>query len=278
MMHAMWSRVTFNIGWPVAPYQSAVSMLVRLLLVVGLFPALGNDLLGQTPTIHFDEASKTFRIDAADTTYVLGINAEKQVQALYWGKRLGAGDQFPTATQMPPAAAFDLPITTTPQEFVGWGGGLYVEPDLKITFPDGNRDLALQYVSHAIEGQTLRITMKDISRDVYVILAYTMDGETGVLRRSADIQNRTNAPFTIEQVEAATWNLPRGTDYRLRYLTGRWAAEWNLQERAILPGKTVVESRRGTTCSQNSPWFAIDHSGDGGPESGDVWVGAARGR
>jgi alpha-galactosidase len=225
-------------------------------------------------TIRFDASTRVFRIDAADMSYVLGVNESQQLQSLYWGKRLGPADSFPSAKAMPEAAAFDPPITTTPHEFVGWGGGLYVEPDLKITFPDGNRDLVLKYVSHRIDGNQLDIVMKDISREVYVTLQYHADPETGILRRSAEIENRTDAPFTIEQVAAATWNLPRGTNYRLRYLTGRWAAEWNVQEQPVHPGKTVLESRRGTTGAQNNPWFAIDHVGDNDQDSGDAWFGA----
>jgi alpha-galactosidase len=147
--------------------------------------------------VQFDAATKVFRIDAAETTYVLGINENGQVQTLYWGKRLSASDHFAAAKVMPGASSFDLPVTTTPQEFVGWGGGMFVEPDLKITFPDGNRDLVLKYVSHSIEGNKLSIVMKDISREVYVTLDYQADAETGILLRSARIENRTDAPFTI---------------------------------------------------------------------------------
>ena len=244
-----------------------------LLVFLGLKTATARAETGAA-TIRFDVATRVFRIDAADTSYVFGVNENQQLQSLYWGKRLGANDSFPTAKAMPESAAFDPPITTTPHEFVGWGVGLYVEPDLKITFPDGNRDLVLKYVSHRIDGNQLDIVMKDISREVYVTLQYQVDAETGILRRSAEIENRTDAPFTIEQVEAATWNLPRGTDYRLRYLTGRWAAEWNVQEQPVHPGKTVLESRRGTTGAQNNPWFAIDHVGDSDQDSGEAWFGA----
>jgi alpha-galactosidase len=131
----------------------------------------------------------------------------------------------------------------------------------------------LHYVSHQIDGDTLLVRMKDISREVYVTLRYRMDGETGVLARSAVIENRTAAPFTMEQVAAGTWNLPRGTDYRLRYLSGRWAGEWTVNEQPIAPGKTVLESRRGTTGAQNNPWFAIDHSTGPNAEHGSVWFG-----
>ena len=263
-----WSDRPENTDWP--KMRSIWTGFVLCLAMVTGTSARAQALT----TVRFDEASRTFRIDAADMSYVLGINAEKRVQALYWGKRLGAGDHFPAAKQMPEVASHDLAFTVTPQEFVGWGAGLYVEPNLKISFPDGNRDLALQYMSHNIAGSTLRLLMKDVSREVYVTLEYVPDAETGILRRSAEIENRTPTPLLIEQVSAATWNLPRGTDYRLRYLTGRWAGEWTVQERAVQPGKTILESRRGTTGAQNSPWFAIDHTGNAGQETGSVWFGA----
>ena len=71
--------------------------------------------------------------------------------------------------------------------------------------------------------------------------------ETGIIGRSAVIMNKTQTPVMIEEAAAATWSLPRGTDYSLRYLTGRWAGEWNLQQQSIRPGETVLESKRGST-------------------------------
>src|SRR6202522_1495804 len=207
-------------------------------------------------------------------SYVLGINENKQVQTWYWCKRLSSADTFAMPHSDPGVSSFESSINTTQQEFVGWGGGLYVEPDLKVTFPDGNRDLVLQYVSHTIEGNRLAILLKDVSREVYVELQYQADATTGVLRRSAQVQNRTSAPLTVEEIASGTWNLPRGTDYRLRYLTGRWAGEWNLREQNIQPGKTILESRRGSTGAQNNPWFAIDRNGSDDQEHGDVWFGA----
>jgi len=225
-------------------------------------------------SIRFEKQTQVFHIDAADMSYVLGINEKKQVQTLYWGKRLSNADSFAAAQANSGPSSFDLPINTSGQEFVAWGGGLYVEPDLKVTFPDGNRDLVLQYVSHTIEGNKLIIRLKDISQEVYVDLQYQADAATGILRRSARLQNGTSSPLTVEQIASGTWNLPRGTDYRLRYLTGRWAGEWNLHEQTIQPGKTILESRRGSTGAQNNPWFAIDRNNSNDQDTGDVWFGA----
>jgi alpha-galactosidase len=224
--------------------------------------------------VAFDASSRVFRLDAADVTYILGVNDQEQIQTLYWGKRLSAEDVFPSAHAPRGQSAFDPPITLTQHEFVGWGGGIFLEPDLKITFPDGNRDLALKYVSNRIDGDKLSIVMKDISREVYVTLHYFIDAETGIVRRSAEIENRTDAPFTIEQAAAGTYNLPHGTDYHLHFLTGRWAAEWSVQDEAIRGGKIVLESRRGTTGSQNNSFFAIDRNISKDQEQGDVYFGA----
>jgi alpha-galactosidase len=224
--------------------------------------------------VTYDPSSRVFRMDAADVTYVLGVNEQEQVQTLYWGKRLSSGDAFPPAHSPRGSSSFDSPVTVTPHEFAGWGGGLYLEPDLKITFPDGNRDLALKYVSYKIEGDALSIVMKDISREVYVTLHYAMDAETGIISRGAEIENRTGSPFTIEQVAAGTYNLPHGTDYHLHFFTGRWAGEWNVQDEAIRGGKVVLESRRGSTGSQNNPFFAIDRDISQDQEQGDVYFGA----
>lgn len=254
-------------------------LLIALCCVLTLFPCRAlavqaEETPSASPTISYDSASRVFRLDAANVTYAFGVNETGALQSLYWGARLAAGDSFAAAHSHRGLASFDAPINTTPQEFVAWGGGLYVEPDVKITFPNGNRDLVLRYVSHRIEGNRLLVTMKDISLEVYVTLEYQIDPETGILRRSATIENRTDAAVTVEQAFAATWNLPCGNDYRLRYLTGRWAGEWNVQSQPVHPGKTVLESRRGTTGAQNGPWFAIDHQGDNDPDHGSVWFGA----
>jgi alpha-galactosidase len=227
-----------------------------------------------TAAAHFDNQTRVFKLDGGDCTYAFGINGQGEIQALYWGKRLPDNQQFPAAQASSGVASFDMSTNTTPKEYTGWGGALYVEPDLKVTFPDGNRDLVLKYVSHNIQGDQIRVVMKDISRDVYVTLQYRMDEQTGILRRSANIENRTQQPFTIEQVASGTWNLPRGADYRLHYVTGRWAAEGSLQEQPIHGGKIVLESRRGTTGAQNNPWFMIDRASSNDQDLGSVWFGA----
>ena len=224
--------------------------------------------------VHFDAAKKVFRIDGGDISYVFGINDLNELQSVYWGARLGGHDSFPTPHTNDGRAAFDLSTSTTPQEFAGWGAGLFVEPALKITFPDGNRDLVLHYVSHKAEENALTVRLRDIEREIFVDLHYEIDPATGILGRSAKIENRTTAPVMIEQAAAATWSLPRGTDYMLDTLTGRWASEDQLHQEEVHQGARILESRRGTTGAQNDPWFAIERPHTGDQDAGEVWFGA----
>ena len=87
-------------------------------------------------------------------------------------------------------------------------------------------------------------------------LHYAMDPESGILARSATIENREAQPVTVEQAAAAAWALPAG-HYTLNYLTGRWAGEWNLNQETVHAGARVIESRRGSTGHQANPWFAL---------------------
>ena len=226
--------------------------------------------MAQTPA--YDDNAKTFRLDGGNVSYVFGVNPRGELQQLYWGGRLAATDRFPQAVPMREAASFDTSYTTTPQEYAGWGDGLYVEPALKITFTDGNRDLVLHYQSHKATEHGFDVVLKDIERNIIVTLHYSIDPESGVLARSATIENHESQPVTIEQAAAAAWALPPA-HYTLNYLTGRWAGEWTLTQETLHPGQRVIESRRGSTGHQANPWFAIQ-AGDPNEDHGEVWFGA----
>ncbi len=226
----------------------------------------------QSSNAGFYPATKVFRLDGGNVSYVFGVNSRGELQQLYWGGRLAVSDTFPDAQPMPEWASFDSSYTNTPQEYAGWGAGLFVEPALKITFADSNRDLVLHYESHRPAENGFDVVLKDIERPIYVTLHYHMDPESGILARSAAIENRSKEPVTIEQAAAAAWALP-SAHYTLNYLTGRWAGEWNLTQEPIHPGARVIESRRGSTGHQANPWFAIQ-AGDPGEEHGEVWFGA----
>ena len=236
-----------------------------LILMSFLAPAFGE--------IRYVAPRKLWHLEAGSVSYVLGVNERNELQPLYWGKRLWRDDDLAAAHSEPGWASFDLSSTTTPQEFPGWGGGRYIEPCLKVTLPNGVRDLVLKYVAYRIDGDNLEIDLKDMAYNLAVTLHYRVFPEIGVIRKSAVITNRTNEPVMLESAQSGSWTLPRGEGYRFTYVSGRWAGEWQIQQTPIHPGLQVIESRRGNTSHQANPWFAID-DGQANEEHGRVWFGA----
>jgi alpha-galactosidase len=237
-----------------------------------LISALGATGL-TAQAIQYVEGRKVWLLTTRDNSYAMGVDPNGTLQHLYWGAPLWRADDVPAAAARRELSSFDPPEMLQREEFPAWGGTRYYEPALKLTRADGNRDVVLRYLSHQIRENSLDITLKDIRDDIQVVLHYRVYPEYGILERSATIQNKTAKPLMVESAQSATWNLPAGEGYQLTYLTGRWAAESQVNREAIHQGMKVLESRKGHTSHNINPWFTIDR-GDAGEEHGSVWFGA----
>ena len=226
----------------------------------------------QSP-IEYSPDRKVWLLQAGEQSYAFGVNERGEVQSIFWGGRLHGLADVPAAKGRPDGASFDLSTTTTPQEYPGWGAGLYAEPAIKATFDDGNRDLVLHYVSQSIAGNELSLTLKDITSPLFVELHYRVYPEQGIIARWSVIENRGQKPVTLESAQSAAWSLPGGTGYEAHWLTGRWAGEWQQRSAAVEPGALVIESRRGSTSHQANPWFEVGRVHETTEESGPAWFG-----
>lgn len=203
----------------------------------------------------------------------MGVGPTGELQHLYWGGPLWRLEDIPAAREQRDISSFDPHQMLENEEYPGWGGARYYEPALKITRADGDRDLVLHYVDQHVNGNDLDITLKDIRDNIDVTLHYRVYPDTGIISRSSTIRNGTQQKVTIERAQSAAWYMPRGDGYRLSYLSGRWAAETQLNREPIQEGMKVLESRLGHTGHNLNPWFAID-PGNAEEESGRVWFGA----
>jgi alpha-galactosidase len=224
-------------------------------------------------SIQFVESRKIWLLTTRESSYALGVSPNGALQHLYWGGPLWRAEELPATSTRRDLSSFDPHQMLENEEFPGWGGPRYYEPALKIAREDGDRDLVLRYVSHKIQPDNLDVTLKDIRDDIQVTLHYRLYPDYGIIGRSATISNRTHSALIVNSAQSATWYLPPGEGYRLSYLTGRWAAETQLNREAIHEGMKVLESRKGHTSHNFNPWFAID-AGGAAEEHGDVWFGA----
>ncbi|KAB7644880.1 alpha-galactosidase [Polymorphobacter fuscus] len=244
--------------------------LIRGVLLAGLCL---SPLASASAESAYDAGTRVFRLDGGDVTYAFKVDGQGLLQSVYWGARLANGDPVDSPA-IKGLSGFDVAANVVPQEHAGWGGGLFAEAALKIAFPDGNRDLVLVYAAHRLERDGVTVQLRDISRPVNVTLRYTIDRDTGIVGRSATIVNGTAGDIRVDQAMSGTYVLPVGRDYQLNFLTGRWGAEWTRQQRPVSAGATVLESRRGSTGSENNPFFAISRAGATTEADGPVWFGA----
>lgn len=223
--------------------------------------------------IQYSPAKRVWLINAGQSSYAMGVSANGQLQNLYWGAPLWRADDVPSATEKKDRSSFDPHAMLENEEYPGWGGPRFYEPALKISRADGNRDLVLHYQSHQISGESLDIATKDIHDNIEVALHYRVYPQAGILARWSTIRNRTSQNLTVESAQSASWYMPEGTGYQLSYLSGRWAAETQLNREPIHEGIKVLESRLGHTGHNLNPWFAIDE-GNADETHGRVWFGA----
>ncbi len=211
-------------------------------------------------------------VDAGSMTYAMGVNDQGVLQSLYFGPKLTANALLPVAHAMPERASFYPPQATTPQEYPAWGAGIFTETALKVNSPNGDRTLVLKYDSAAVKGNTLEIVLKDTTQPLKVHLYYQPFPE-GVVARWSRIENTGTGVFAIENAASAELNLPAGTGYQRSWLTGMWAGEFQLHTEPLDAGKSVQESRTGSTSHTANPWFALGKTTETTEDAGPVWFG-----
>ncbi len=91
--------------------------------------------------ITWNASNKLWLLNTSTSSYVLGVNERNELQTLYWGGPVTRAADFTSAHTGRERSSFDPAATNTREEYPAWGGTRYFEPSLKVTRPDGNRDL-----------------------------------------------------------------------------------------------------------------------------------------
>ena len=112
-----------------------------------------------------------------------------------------------------------------------------------------------------------------------MILYYRVHEAYDLIERWVTVKNGGETPIVLERIWSAQWHLPRGVDYRLSHVTGRWLDEMHLRREPLTQGIKVLESRRLTTSHHHNPWFVVDRgdADEAGPVA-DALDGIAAGQ
>jgi alpha-galactosidase len=231
-------------------------------------------------------------LETATTGYALGLNKAGLLVHRYWGARLPDAGDYPPPPSLPawepfggpPPDAGDYPppppngvpfnglAQLVPEEYPGYEGMKYVEPCLKVTFADGVRDVVLRFDSAEVDGEELRLHLRDSHYPLRVTLHYRVHAAYDLIERSVTATNLGETPMTLERIWSAQWHLPPGDGYRLTHVSGHWLNEMHLRREPLVQGVKVLDSRRLTTSHHANPWFAVDR-GHVDEDGGEVWFG-----
>lgn len=163
-------------------------------------------------SIKYNEAKKLFKLDTADTTYVIGLSPEGYIGHVYYGDQLTQeADNYllrmeeapftPSVNKREKSSFLDF----FPMELPTGGIGDYRESCLNIRNEEGRMGCEVTYVSHEIykgkkklaglpasfgkedEVETLDITCRDEILGLTAVLSYSVFEKENVITRSVRV-------------------------------------------------------------------------------------------
>ena len=165
-------------------------------------------------------------------------------------------------------------LDTMPGEYPDFGQGDFRSPAMELEFQDGDRNTRFHYAGYQIsagklspeklphvyvgsdkEAMTLEIWMKDEVRGLRLSLYYTIY-EDAVLTRFVSIKNESEDIVKIHRLLSMSLDLGE-QDYDILTLGGAHTEEKNVYRRHLLGDSIVVESSRGTSSPQATPFLGI---------------------
>ncbi len=213
--------------------------------------------------IHVDSSRRLWAMVTAQSTYAFGVTNDGLLMHLHWGPRLVSLADLPSAILKPERSSQEPALSQATEEYPPFGGLRYGETAAKVTFADGTRELDLRFATAEVTERdglpALIVTLRDAAYPLTVQLCYKVDVENDLIIRSATFASEANETLRIERAFSAVWHLPRQYAPRtLTTLAGQWLGETRLQQRPLVAGTALIESRRGITGATANPWFAIE--------------------
>lgn len=203
--------------------------------------------------------SNVFILETKNYHYVLGVDEFSYNRHVHWGKKCPISDYDTKAT---PTENISLhpELDQIKQEYTLFGGTMYRECSLKVTFPDGCRELETLYKGYEINDNELCITFKDKVYPFEYAIHYKVYEDYDIIVRYTRVKNNGNEDIILEKIMSGEIALPDTNPYYIKNTNGAWGAECTQTEALLDGGSLIFESRRGTSSHTNSPYL-IAHKG-----------------
>ncbi len=250
-----------------------------------------------------DEVKQIFTLQTNLSTYQMAIGRYGYLLHTYYGRRVDSPTGAPNLTYLlqygdkamapcpheSPNRNFSL--DNLPQEYPSCGTGDFRSCCLQVMNADGSDACDLRYLSHRVytgkdqlEGlpslrpatdpaisppETLEIRLADRGTGMEVLLSYSVFADTDTIARSAKILNRSGGTVYLEKALSASLDFSR-CNLDLWSFWGRHMGERFLERTPVRHGKIRVDSLRGSSSPQQSPYLQLTDR-DAGEDHGCCW-------
>ena len=246
--------------------------------------------------INYDKEQKIFNLSNGKISYILGIEKDCYVKHIYFGKYLssynGSNAQLfydRGFCSNPIASDRNFSLDTLLQEYPDFNQGDFRNPAYIIQTEDGKRvnrfyydsfniiegkpkleGLPSIYVNNENEAKTLCIILKDVVMNASIYLYYTIFADYDVICRHTEIVNHGDKSIYLDKVMSFSMDFA-DSDYDVMTLSGAHLYEKNIYRRAIKSDSIVLESIRGTSSPQATPFIALMDKNTN-EDIGSVWA------
>ena len=239
-----------------------------LLVVILVLPFLTINVAAQTITIP---------VETAHNALVLQVNQVKDVNMIYYGKKLSSSGEY---AQIPLEYRQASDYTGMYNSaYTPAGSRNLLEPAITVTHADGNNSLALKYVSHketlvSKDVSLLSVQLKDPVYDFGVTLYYKSYFNEDVIEQWSVIEHHEKGDVQLHKFASANLCLKAGS-YWLRQFHGDWAKEMQPEVSELTHGIKTLDTKLGTRADLfQPPVFMISLNKPSTEDQGEVMYGA----
>jgi alpha-galactosidase len=210
--------------------------------------------------IQVGKSGKEWSITTESSAYRMIVASNGEVQSVYHGNKQNA--ENPSGGMGP-----ETPVR---------GGYVKATPLLEVVFPDGVRDVELEYVSGEIittDGrQTLKITQRDKFYPLEIHSYIRVMFEYDLIEKWNEVRNTgKKGSVRIENLQSGTVFLPEDV-YELTHFAGVWGNEFRPNTTKLTQGTKIIQVRDFKSYGSSS--FIVRPESENGKHSGKAWFGS----
>lgn len=217
----------------------------------------------------YDE--RIFHIFTDEISYMFHVE-NGSIRNLYFGGAID-GKDAESLLSIAGHSSFDQDVRAEREEYAMWNGRSFHLPCLQAKNETG-RVLFCKYKGYEKTEDTqtdqLELLLEDTAMGLSIRLRYTLYKDTGVLARNVSLT--ASKKVRLERVQSASVSLPPFQNGMMRWLTGKWAGEFRINEAPVETGIFRIQSKRGIPGPHYNPSIAIAEPG-ACETSGRVWFG-----